>query len=645
MKKIFLLTIIIITAITMLGETKALVIGVGEYQDETITDLPGAIKDAEQFKETILSLGIVNEEQLTYLINPTGNQLFSNILDWARKGEKTDKLIFYYAGHGYTKDGNTYLIPSDVDSEYIDYTGYNFTKSMEVLTKEIKTEDVLIIMDACYSGSLIKDRPIVNPRIEKSSIEQITKEKGYSFLFSSEPEETSLEMAEGGGWFTHYLIEGMKGKANKDEDEYVELKELYEYTKEQVEKATNDKQHPMLISERNIEVAKDMTTLYEKILTEIIKEEGIPFDYLVNYMKILKQTENQDTKKEKEIREALIKWYSSEDIDTKMLEIMTQNILEGKDMEQEGKEKDEKIPTKENQPPVILIPDMRVDMGKILVIDLTRYANDPDGDQLTFNMVDGVGYIEGNIYKYEPGYKAKENNRVVIKATDTNGTSAIGEFNIGVTKVNRPPDIPNTPTPADNASVLPYKKILSWKCSDPDGDSLTYDIYFGTSKNPPLVKSNYENTSYSIGNVQKNETYYWKVVAKDGKGNTTSGPLWSFSSDKFELGLSFGLGLPRGIPGLKIEIGGFNIGVGFPSVFLELSFKPFGRGNNGYFFTNIGGGIFGLPGGGITVTFGYRWNISEHFFLDISGGILFFFYNETPVYPAGDLAIGWTWGL
>ncbi|RKX35964.1 MAG: hypothetical protein DRP19_04230 [Thermotogae bacterium] len=54
MKKIFLLTIIIITSITMLGETKALVIGIGEYQDETITDLPGAIKDAEQFKETIL---------------------------------------------------------------------------------------------------------------------------------------------------------------------------------------------------------------------------------------------------------------------------------------------------------------------------------------------------------------------------------------------------------------------------------------------------------------------------------------------------------------------------------------------------------------------------------------------------------------
>jgi formylglycine-generating enzyme required for sulfatase activity len=72
---------------------------------------------------------------------------------------------------------------------------------------------------------------------------------------------------------------------------------------------------------------------------------------------------------------------------------------------------------------------------------------------------------------------------------------------------------------------------LSWDCSDPDGDTVTYDVYFGTSADfkTPLVPD-HSSRAFTKSNLSYNTTYYWKVVAKDGKGATTEGPVWQFTT-------------------------------------------------------------------------------------------------------------------
>lgn len=62
--------------------------------------------------------------------------------------------------------------------------------------------------------------------------------------------------------------------------------------------------------------------------------------------------------------------------------------------------------------------------------------------------------------------------------------------------VNHLPAAPSNPYPVDNAMNVPIDVTLSWGCSDPDGDSLTYDIYFGTKGNPQLVKSGHTGNTY-----------------------------------------------------------------------------------------------------------------------------------------------------
>jgi len=95
---------------------------------------------------------------------------------------------------------------------------------------------------------------------------------------------------------------------------------------------------------------------------------------------------------------------------------------------------------------------------------------------------------------------------------------------------NNPPNVPSNPNPANNKTDVSITTTLSWTCSDPDGDSLTYDVYFGTSPTPPLVKSNHTSTTYNPGTLNYGTKYYWKIVAKDSKGGITEGPVWNFTT-------------------------------------------------------------------------------------------------------------------
>jgi parallel beta-helix repeat protein len=97
---------------------------------------------------------------------------------------------------------------------------------------------------------------------------------------------------------------------------------------------------------------------------------------------------------------------------------------------------------------------------------------------------------------------------------------------------NNPPVI-SLISPPNGATIYDTSVTLKWNGYDPDGDSVTYDLYFGNTPNPPLYKSNLKDNSYTV--TVTPGTHYWKVVAKDEHGATTESDVWSFTISKQQL--------------------------------------------------------------------------------------------------------------
>jgi len=98
-------------------------------------------------------------------------------------------------------------------------------------------------------------------------------------------------------------------------------------------------------------------------------------------------------------------------------------------------------------------------------------------------------------------------------------------------KVNNPPYTPNNPNPSNNASNIPVNTLLSWTGGEPDqGDTVTYDIYFGNASPPPQVISNQTDNLYNLSELDYSTTYYWRIIAWDNHDASTVGPIWKFTT-------------------------------------------------------------------------------------------------------------------
>jgi len=85
------------------------------------------------------------------------------------------------------------------------------------------------------------------------------------------------------------------------------------------------------------------------------------------------------------------------------------------------------------------------------------------------------------------------------------------------------------PVPDSGAQNQPLDVQLFWGCYDPNGDPLTYEIFFGTEIDPPSVATGHTDTTYNPGILDTNTTYYWKIIASDAVF-FRRGPVWSFST-------------------------------------------------------------------------------------------------------------------
>ncbi len=153
-----------------------------------------------------------------------------------------------------------------------------------------------------------------------------------------------------------------------------------------------------------------------------------------------------------------------------------------------------------------------------------------------------ITWLVGEVSSHEGGYAnisvnvrsdAPDDTEIINHGTvyfpsvpEETKTNAI----VSVVGINHPPDIPISPFPAEDGTNIPITTVLLWTGSDPDLDSLRYDIFFGNDNPPLLVERDSFSTVYDPRMLENDTTYYWQVVARDPDGLETASPIWNFTT-------------------------------------------------------------------------------------------------------------------
>ena len=99
---------------------------------------------------------------------------------------------------------------------------------------------------------------------------------------------------------------------------------------------------------------------------------------------------------------------------------------------------------------------------------------------------------------------------------------------------NRPPTAPEAVLPKAATDTTKTTLTLRWKSTDPDRDTLTYDVtlYQNGIIAPVLSSTGQKADSLRVSGLTYNTAYYWQVTAKDGV-NTVKSSIFTFRTQAF----------------------------------------------------------------------------------------------------------------
>ena len=236
----------------------AVIVGVSEYANKGIPPLTYADKDAEALAAFLQTPegGSFDKDHMRILINrdATLANLRDGMIDFLQQAIDKDLVVIYFAGHGApdpTRPQNLYLLTYDSDPSRLGTTAFPMWDIQTVITRQIQAKKVVVLSDACHSGGISVDvatrgLDVTNSNPINQYLAELARAKDGMVVFTaSAAGEVSQEFPElGHGVFTYYLLDGLKGTADTNNDYIVTVNEMMGYVEEQVKRKTRGAQNP-----------------------------------------------------------------------------------------------------------------------------------------------------------------------------------------------------------------------------------------------------------------------------------------------------------------------------------------------------------------------------------------------------------------
>jgi hypothetical protein len=250
----------------------AVVIGIERYR-QNLPSVEFASHDASIMREYLTKTLGYPDENVVMLLNEQAakSDLEKYIERWLpNRVDKDSSVLLYYSGHGApnptTQEG--FLVPYDGDPTFLEITGYSLKRLYEQMGK-LPAREVLVVLDSCFSGSGGRSVIAKGARPLVVSIENplLTGDKVIVLTASSASQISSTYDQKNHGLFTYFFLKGLQSAADEKKNGRIDLSELYDYVKPQVEgvarREYNNDQVPQLLG--NPEVLKLGVHLLDRV--------------------------------------------------------------------------------------------------------------------------------------------------------------------------------------------------------------------------------------------------------------------------------------------------------------------------------------------------------------------------------------------
>ena len=217
-------------------------VGIGQYQHLKPLDKPAT--DALDMRDALVQAGYA-EAAIDLLIDQQATRLAVReaLQRLAQRAGPHDTAIITVSGHGTRTTGpvsKEYLCPVDADMSRPDETCISGEELTEVL-RAVRAGRLVVFLDVCHAGGLGEPRSALRAGFTSRLYSNLAG-RGRAIIAACREDELSWEYgAMRNGLFTHYVLEGLRGKAARP-DGRVWLSNLFGFVYEQV--TSHGRQHP-----------------------------------------------------------------------------------------------------------------------------------------------------------------------------------------------------------------------------------------------------------------------------------------------------------------------------------------------------------------------------------------------------------------
>ena len=228
--------------IDLYRDSYALVIGNSNYSNGW-EPIPGAIRDVNEVATALEKHGFTVSLKTDLTKEKFSRALSEFSLKYGR--DKDNRLLFYYAGHGFTQQMATgeelgYLVMVNAPLPEADLIGFSLSsvdmQSLITQAKIIRARHVLFMFDSCFSGSIINMRERVIPKSVSDSVKYPVRQ----FITAGRANEPVPDRSV----FKQAFLDLLEGRDSEPiPDHYITGEELGLYLKTKVPQY-NPSQHP-----------------------------------------------------------------------------------------------------------------------------------------------------------------------------------------------------------------------------------------------------------------------------------------------------------------------------------------------------------------------------------------------------------------